>query len=72
MAIDGSVIKLDLPELRELTAMMKRISASENQIAKRLNENSRIYGTDIEGTKNNQGEIYDGTRKILVSLANFP
>lgn len=72
MAIDGSVIKLDLPELRELTAMMKRISASENQIAKWLNENSRIYGTDIEGTKNNQEEIYDDTRKILISLANLP
>ncbi len=36
MAIDGYVIKLDLPELRELTSKMKRIANSENQFAKFL------------------------------------
>ncbi len=30
MAIDGYTVKLDLPELRELTSKMKRISNSEN------------------------------------------
>ena len=33
MVIDGYVVKLDMPELRELTLRMKRISNSENQIA---------------------------------------
>ena len=37
MAIDGYVVNLDMPELRELTSKMKRISNSENQIAKQLN-----------------------------------
>lgn len=72
MAIDGFVIKLDMPELQELTAAMKRISANENQIAKRLNENRRIYEEDIEEIKKNQEEIYEGIRKILKSLAGLP
>jgi predicted metal-dependent phosphotriesterase family hydrolase len=47
MAIDGYVVNLDMPELRELTSKMKRISNSENQIAKRLNETGNIYEADI-------------------------
>lgn len=72
MAIDGFVIKLDMPELRELTVTMKRISNNENQIAKRLNETGHIYDVDIEEIKKNQEEIYDGIRKILESLAKLP
>ena len=37
MVIDGYIVKLDMPELRELTLKMKSISNSENQIAKRVN-----------------------------------
>ena len=71
MAIDGYVIKLDMPQLRELTSQMKRISNSENQIAKRLNTTGNFYETDIEDIKKNQTEIYEGIRKILDSLSQL-
>ena len=51
MAIDGYVVNLDMPELRELTSKMKRISNSENQIAKQLNTSGNIYEADIEEIK---------------------
>ena len=65
IAIDGFVIKLDMPELREPTAAMKRISANEKQIVKRLNENRRIYEENIEKIKKNQAEIYEGIQKDI-------
>lgn len=71
LAIDGYVIKLDIPELRELTALMGRISNSENQIAKKLNATDRIYDADIEEIKKNQAEIYSCINKILMSLAQL-
>ena len=71
MVIDGYVVKLDLPELRELTLKMKSISNSENQIAKRVNATGNIYKADIEEIKNNQEEIYEGIRKILTSLSKI-
>ncbi len=71
MAIDGYVIKLDMPQFRELTSQMKRISNSENQIAKRLNTTGSLYVTDIEEIKRNQGEIYKGIRKILNFLSQL-
>ncbi len=63
MAIDGYVVNLDMPELRELTSKMKRISNSENQIAKQLNTTGNIYEADIEEIKKNQEEIYEGIKK---------
>ena len=47
MAIDGYVVNLDMPELRQLTSKMKRISNSDNQIAKQLNTKSNIKEADI-------------------------
>ena len=71
MVIDGYVVKLDMPELRELTLKMKSISNSENQIAKRVNSTGNIYEADIEEIKKNQEEIYEGIRKILASLSKI-
>ena len=71
MAIDGYVVNLDMPELRELTSKMKRISNSENQIAKQLNATGNIYEADIEEIKKNQEEIYEGIKKILLSLSHL-
>jgi len=71
MVIDGYVVKLDMPELRELTIRMKSISNSENQIAKRVNSTGNIYEADIEEIKKNQEEIYEGIRKILTSLSKI-
>lgn len=71
MVIDGYVVKLELPELRKLTSKMKRIANSENQIAKRLNSTGNIYEADIEEIKKNQEKIYEGIRKILISLSKI-
>ena len=71
MVIDGYVVNLDMPELRELTSKMKRISNSENQIAKQLNTTGNIYEADIEEIKKNQEEIYEGIKKILLSLSKL-
>src|SRR5574344_2667710 len=48
MAIDGYVVKLELPELKELISLMRNIANNENQIAKKLNATNRIYDADIE------------------------
>ena len=71
MVIDGYVVKLDMPELRDLTLRMKSISNSENQIAKRVNSTGNLYEADIEEIKKNQEEIYEGIRKILTSLSKI-
>ena len=48
IAIDGYILKLDLPELREMISLLRRSSNNLNQIARRLNETGRFYAADME------------------------
>ena len=41
MALDGLVIKLELPELKQMISLLRYTSNNINQIAKRLNESGR-------------------------------
>ena len=47
MALDGLVIRLDLPELKQMISLLRYTSNNINQIAKRLNESGRAYDTDL-------------------------
>ena len=42
MALDGLVIRLDLPELKQMISLLRYTSNNINQIAKRLNESGRL------------------------------
>ena len=68
MAIDGHILKLDLPQVREMLAMLGRISGSLNQIAKRVNSTGRLYEEDLSEIKAQQKEIWDGVNAILERL----
>ena len=43
MALDGYVVKLELPELKELVSLMRRSSNNLNQLTRKVHETGRIY-----------------------------
>ena len=51
MAIDGYVIRLELPEFKEYVAMQRVYSKRFNEIAKRVNETGRLYPEDVAEMK---------------------
>lgn len=69
MAIDGYVVKLDLPELRDLISLLRRTSNNFNQIARRVNSTDRIYADDITEMKNLLEQIWEADNRILEKLA---
>ena len=71
ISIDGYVVRLDLPELREMVSLLRRSSNNLNQIAKRVNETSRIYDADIDCLKENQEKIWSAANRILTRLASI-
>ena len=71
ISIDGYVVRLNLPELREMVSLLRRSSNNLNQIAKRVNETSRIYEADIDCLKENQEKIWAAANGILTRLANI-
>ena len=71
ISIDGYVVRLDLPELHEMVSLLRRSSNNLNQIAKRVNETSRIYDADIDCLKANQEKIWSAANGILTRLASI-
>ena len=71
MAIDGMVIRLDMPEIKELLKLLRRANANINQIAKHLHETGRVYDTDLEEILGYQKEIYKGQNELLTRLAKL-
>lgn len=71
MAIDGYVVKLELPELRDFISLLRRTSNNFNQIARRVNSTGRIYADDIAEMKNLLEQIWEADNRILEKLASI-
>lgn len=68
MALDGYCVQLDLPEIREMTALLSRTSSNLNQYAKKANQTGSIYEEDIRDLRIRLDRIYEQTEKILIRL----
>ena len=69
MSIDGYILKLDLPELKEMISLLRRCSNNLNQIAKRMNQTGRVYGEDLEDILQNQERLWQAANVILAKLS---
>lgn len=68
MAVDGYVVKLDLPELRELLSLLRRTSNNINQVARRVHQTGNVYDMDLEDILQKQEELWAGVNEILAQL----
>ncbi len=71
MAIDGFVINLELPELREMVSLLRRSSNNLNQLTHRVHETGRFYDADLEELRKSYDGLWDAAQKILTSLAKI-
>ena len=68
MAIDGYVIRLEIPELKEYVALQRVYSRRFNEIAKRVNETGRIYPEDISEMKEMVGKLKEQMDLVLAEV----
>ena len=71
MALDGYIVKLDLPELREILSLLRRSSNNLNQLTRRVHETGHIYDADLEELHREQEQLWDGVGRILSALADL-
>ena len=71
MALDGYVLKLDFPELRQWSSTQRRISNSFNQLAKRVNSTNRVYDTDIENMQTMLDQLWEAINALLLRLSDI-
>ena len=71
MAIDGYVVKLELPELRDAVSLFRRESNNINQIARRVNSTGRVYDIDIREVQEALDRQWGALNAILEKLASI-
>ena len=71
MAIDGYVVRLDLPELRELVSLLRRSSNNLNQLTRRVHETGRFYDADLEDLRQNYDQLWEAARHVLTGLSKI-
>ena len=71
IAIDGMLVRLEVPELKEIVSLMRRTSNNVNQIARRLNENGRIYEVDITDVQNQQEQLWDMLNSLITKISEI-
>ena len=71
MAIDGYVVKLELPELKELVSLLRYSSNNLNQLTRRVHESGRIYDADLEDIHRGQEQLWGAAQAILDKLSKL-
>ena len=69
IAIDGYVVRLEVPELSELLSLLRRSSNNLNQLTRRVHETGCIYDADLESLRQEYDKLWDATGLIVRKLA---
>ena len=71
MALDGLVIRLDLPELKELVSLLRRSSNNLNQLTRRVHETGRFYDADLEDLRQGYERLWSAAGHVLSQLSKL-
>ena len=72
MAIDGYCLKLDLPEIREMTKLLARCSSNLNQYAKVANSTGGIRAKDMASLQAEFADVRRVADQLLAGLMQIP
>ena len=68
MALDGYILRLEIPELKEYVAMQRVHGKRFNEIAKRVNETGRLYPEDVAEMKEMVGKLKEQMDFVLTKV----
>lgn len=69
MAIDGYVLRLDIPQLKEMIHLLCKAGNNINQIAKQVNTTQQLHSHDYHYIQQSLDAIWDKANEILQSLS---
>ena len=69
MSIDGYVVNLEIPELKELVSLLRYSGNNLNQLTRRVHETGRFYDADLEDLRQSFDRLWDAVQKVLTALS---
>ncbi len=71
MAIDGQIVRLEVPELKEIVRLLRYSSNNLNQIAKKANETGAVYEVDVAGLRDSFDSMWEAVHQVIAGLAKL-
>ena len=71
MVIDGYILKLDLPELREVSRHIGYLDNNINQMARKVNAGKTVYKEDVDEIQAQFNMVCKLQRKIIRQLSKL-
>ena len=71
MILDGYIVNLDIPDLKEIIRLLSITSNNVNQIARRLNAEENIYQQDIADVEAQLEQNYKMLRRLITKLSKI-
>lgn len=71
MALDGYILRLDMPELKELVSQLRYMGNNLNQLTKRVNATGRAYAADLDDIRQRQEDIWQEVHSLLIRLGSL-
>ena len=71
MVIDVYIVKLDIPELKEIIRLLGPIGNNVNQMARKVNAGSSIYKEDVEEINTKLEQVYKMLIRVIRGLGKI-
>ena len=71
MILDGYIVNLDIPELKEIIRLLSITSNNVNQIARQLHSTGSIYQQDIGEVEAQLEQNYKMLRRLITKLSKI-
>ena len=71
MILDGYIVNLDIPELKEIIRLLSITSNHVNQMARQLHSTGRIYQQDIGEVEAQLEQNYKMLRRLITKLSKI-
>ncbi|MGN0545958.1 MAG: plasmid mobilization protein [Acutalibacteraceae bacterium] len=71
IALDGYIINLNIPELKEIVSLLRYSSNNINQIAMKVNATGAVFQNEIEEIRKNQAALWNMLNRIIVKFSKI-
>ena len=71
IALDGYIINLNIPELKEIVSLLRYSSNNINQIAMKVNATGAVFQNEIEEIRKNQVALWNMLNRIIVKFSKI-
>ena len=71
MILDGYIVNLDIPELKEIIRLLSITSNNVNQIARQLHGTGSVYQQDLQEVQEQLERNYKMLRKLITKLSKI-